>query len=621
MRGKTESGGALKRKMFYGMLLLIIPVMILVTVIFWRTRTALKEEYIRSMHYDLEEITSAVDEKLDEISYLSDVYAGNTELIEYAQQNYRIKGSTAKQSAIVRIYRDILEAVDWLSQREQLGAIYTRRGELLNFLDPNNDNGEVRGKLEEMGINDGDKLMQLVWYPVRENFLVSRRNDNVHERMAVFGSRRVYSWTSNRYEYVQIFALKEEVFYNLYKEKADSMQGEIYIMDGQGHLISASNEKSLESGSVPAWLRSMLEREDSQSFEYTFDGKRRMVCMEKSEVNDWQTVMIVPASAVTSEVDGLYFRFAVLLLLCMGFSGMLLLWLYKSFMEPIGRLNSSMREVYGGNLNAYVEVSKKKSEINDMMVYYNSMLHRINTHIIEGLKADRKKKELELEVLMSQINPHFLYNTLENIVWKSNEAGHPDIGRIAASLGRMYRLSISGGQIIVPMEHEIEHLMAYVKIQQNRYGGSVSFDLRTDMEQIRGLYSLKILLQPLVENSFLYAMEGIERRLNIRLSIRVQDGWVTIRVADNGCGMGKERLEQVRNQIVNGRKQDSASEKNRRSTGIGLHSVQMRIKLYFGLENAVAINSRQGCGTVVVVKIPKITASDVDEYGNLRQNP
>ena len=252
-----------------------------------------------------------------------------------------------------------------------------------------------------------------------------------------------------------------------------------------------------------------------------------------------------------------------------------------------------------------------------MMVYYNSMLKRINTHIIEGLKADRKKKELELEVLMSQINPHFLYNTLENIVWKSNEARRPDIGRMAASLGRMYRLSISGGQVIVPMEHEIEHLMAYVKIQKNRYGDSVEFELQTDMEQVHELYSLKILLQPIVENSFLYGTEGLERPMTVRLSIRKRDGWVWIRVIDNGCGMEKERLEQVRSQIKEGRK--NTGEKAPRSTGIGLHSVQMRIRLYFGIEDAVSIYSKKGMGTLVVVKIPVITKEDVDENGNLKE--
>ncbi len=285
-------------------------------------------------------------------------------------------------------------------------------------------------------------------------------------------------------------------------------------------------------------------------------------------------------------------------------------------MDPIGKLNASMKEVYGGNLNAYVEV-KQKNEVGDMIRYYNSMLERINTHIIEGLQSDRKKKELELEVLMSQINPHFLYNTLENIVWMSNEAGRPDIGRTAASLGRMYRLSISGGQVIVPMEHEIEHLMAYVKIQKNRYKDEFEFDLRTDMRQIHELFSLKIIMQPVVENSFLYGMTGLKQPMMIHLTVKEKGQWVVIKVMDNGRGMDKEKLREIRDQIRFGKAGKDEEEQNRCSSGIGLHSVESRIKLYFGVDRAVSIYSKKDAGTLTVIRIPRITVEDIDEHGNL----
>lgn len=106
-----------------------------------------------------------------------------------------------------------------------------------------------------------------------------------------------------------------------------------------------------------------------------------------------------------------------------------------------------------------------------MMTYYNTMLVQINRFIEERVEDEKKKKKLELEVLMGQVNPHFLYNTLENIVWKSNEVGSLDIGRLAASLGRLYRLSIGNGEVLVGVKQEVEHLMAYINIQKNRDDG------------------------------------------------------------------------------------------------------------------------------------------------------
>lgn len=550
---------------------------------------------------------------------MSDVYAGTDEFEDYAETIYSKRSSSYKKGAIVRIHEQILEPLDRLNRREKLSAMYTWRGELLNSRDPNQDTEETKHELEKMQVNDPANLMRFIWYPVRENFLLSDMPEDIHEKMAVFASRRVFSREHNRYEYVQIFALDEGVFYDLYKDKAKVLRGEIYIVDGEGNIISSSDEETLKEGKIPENLFVKVRDNTKKFFEISKKGKSYLVDIKKSEINDWRTIMVVPETQITASVDSLYLKFFIILLVSMGISALLIVYLYRSFMEPINKLNISMKEVYNGNLNAYVELKEhpRKNEIYDMMVYYNSMLKRINTHIIEGLKADRKKKELELEVLMSQINPHFLYNTLENIVWKSNEARRPDIGRMAASLGRMYRLSISGGQVIVPMEHEIEHLMAYVKIQKNRYGDSVEFELQTDMAQVHELYSLKILLQPIVENSFLYGTEGLERPMKVRLSIHERDGWVWIRVVDNGCGMDKERLAQVRSQIKKGRK--NTEEKAPRSTGIGLHSAQMRIRLYFGIEDAVSIYSKKGMGTLVVVKIPVITKEDVDESGNLKE--
>jgi sensor histidine kinase YesM len=140
------------------------------------------------------------------------------------------------------------------------------------------------------------------------------------------------------------------------------------------------------------------------------------------------------------------------------------------------------------------------------------------------------------------------------------------------------------------------------------------------MQQIHELFSLKILLQPVVENSFLYGMEGLKHPMTIRLIIKERDGWVIIKVIDNGRGMDKEKLKEVRNQVRFGKKANMEQEQNRRSTGIGLHSVESRIKLYFGVDHAVSIYSKKDMGTLTIIRIPRITKDDIDENGNLKDN-
>ncbi|MFT4005056.1 MAG: histidine kinase [Lacrimispora sp.] len=222
------------------------------------------------------------------------------------------------------------------------------------------------------------------------------------------------------------------------------------------------------------------------------------------------------------------------------------------------------------------------------------------------------EKELELEVLMGQINPHFLYNTLENIVWKSNEVGRPDIGRIAAALGGLYRLSIGNGETIVPVKQELEHVTAYVNIQKNRYKERVEFDMEVDYDQVWGFSMIKLTLQPVVENCFMYAMEDINHILKIRLDIRVLKDIIRFRVADNGCGMTKSQLKEVRNQIENGvmGEERLSVKQKRKGTGIGLYSVKERIAIYTGYRDSVKIFSKPGVGTIVTITVPQIISQD-----------
>ena len=211
------------------------------------------------------------------------------------------------------------------------------------------------------------------------------------------------------------------------------------------------------------------------------------------------------------------------------------------------------------------------------------------------------RQDLEMQVLMSQINPHFLYNTLESIVWKAGEAGRPDIGKLASSLGKLYRLSISGG-LFVPLEQELEHVQMYMNIQRSRYGNKVDYEVRlhgVDPDQVE---VLKLILQPIVENSLLYGMEGLDHTLRIRVAAWRRGEKLLLTVTDNGVGMDRAAMARLRDQIVHGRK--PRAEANYRSTGIGLHNIGARLRLYAGLTSCIKVQSKPGFGTRVTLELP-----------------
>ena len=179
----------------------------------------------------------------------------------------------------------------------------------------------------------------------------------------------------------------------------------------------------------------------------------------------------------------------------------------------------------------------------------------------------------------------------------------------------MYRLSVSGGNLFVSLKNELEHVMAYIKIQESRYDGRFEFDTAmADRAEISRYYTLKIILQPIVENALNHGLSGIDRILKIRICVNIYDDFIKIRVVDNGIGMSREKLEEVRNKIKNGL--DGEVGPNVKSTGIGMHNIYDRLRIYFGIENGLKIYSKYNVGTIVEIKIPKITKDEADEKNN-----
>lgn len=605
----------IKKRIMAGFVIVLVVVSAVVALLFRQTENKLRTEYRRLMQRSVEGVVHRLDMYIREIYNVSDNYAYNNQLDSYLEKEYTTDQVYQRRADVMRMYNRIFETSDILQKREKISGILTTKGVLFNFEDVNCDGQEVADRLMALGVNDPEHLMKFYWYPLQDNFMVSDAVGDPRRDKAVFGSRRVYSVWKSAYVCAHIFCIQEEDLYEIYKESVVEAKGEIYVLDENGNLLSSSNDECVARGRVDDIFKERILNRTENDFTWKSGYGNFEICVRESELNKWLTVAVIPQQNITGEVNALYLRIYVVLILCLLGCVAVMLRMYQGFLTPVNELNQAMREVQMGNLNAYVKETGR-NEIADMMRYYNNMLRSIHVHVVEKLESERRKKELELEVLVSQINPHFLYNTLENIVWKSSEAGHPDIGRLAAMLGRMYRLSTSGGQIIVPVKHEIEHLSAYTQIQKNRYGDAFDFDLRVDHEEIQGLMTLKIILQPIIENSFLHGMEGLDRKLKIRLKIKRTGNRLQLKLIDNGVGITKERLEQVRRRLQG---EEAAQEERQtdmqRSSGIGLNNVAARIRLYFGIEEPVKISSIYGVGTIIIVQVPVLTREDLDERG------
>lgn len=611
---ENKATASLKKQLVVLILVsVLLPTMIVVFVLFYQTGLRMREQTIDTVGEGVTKTMANIDEMLLPIYNMSSKVGLEPDVERYMRISYGEEKRMEKLIALNRMDR-LFESYNQVGPSATIALISSRTGEIFNFVDPSNDGRKVSDRLEEMGVTDSGNLSSFRWYPPQEDFLSDngQQGTQTSRDRILIGSRRVIKPLTGEYLGTHIFTIPERELYEKYRVISMESKGEFYVVDGAGNILSSSNEKQLVNRVLePNLMQEIRNHGEDSTFEMNRDGVGYIVSISSSGISDWKTVAVIPVREVTREMDSLFLKIFLALFLCTLLCVLLLNIITDQFLKPVTVINHAMEKVYNGDRNAYVYINSR-NEIGNMANYYNAMLCRINQYIEEEYEIEKKKKELEMEVLMGQVNPHFLYNTLETLVWKANERGSPDIGRIAASLGRMYRLSIGSGNLIVEIPKEIEHLMAYINIQKARYKERFSFDLRMNSEEIARYKTLKLILQPTVENAIMYAMEGIEHPLGIRLRVVVREEEIRFIVVDNGSGMDPARLAAVRLHIV---EDDEERRKNgnynqMKGTGIGLRSVSERIRLYFNKENAVKIFSKQGKGTKIVITIPKVGQND-----------
>ena len=253
-------------------------------------------------------------------------------------------------------------------------------------------------------------------------------------------------------------------------------------------------------------------------------------------------------------------------------------------------------------------MKKGPSDIARLIHHYNNMLENTERYIREEYQIKRMKKAAELDALVAQINPHFLYNTLESIVWQARAAGAYKISDMAYSLGKMFNIMVNKGHSMLAVEKELEHVKLYVHLQNNRYNDR--FDLRIDLddEELLQYRTLKLILQPIVENIILHGFTKEQEDCTIHIGVYLNRGMLVYDVEDNGIGIPKAELESIRAGLKeqNVMEYDEQNAKLRRNSGrgIGLQNVHQRIGLYYGNQYGLEIYSEEGEGTEVIIRIP-----------------
>lgn len=222
------------------------------------------------------------------------------------------------------------------------------------------------------------------------------------------------------------------------------------------------------------------------------------------------------------------------------------------------------------------------------------MTRKLKELINEVYKIQLSRKEAELKTLQAQINPHFLYNTLDVIYWTSRLENAPKTGELVSALAKLFKLGLNKGSEITTIKKEIEHIQSYLTIQKYRYDEVPEFIIEVD-ETILEFSTIKLLLQPIVENALIHGIAELGGKGSVKITVKGVGEVIKFEVEDNGKGMEESRITQMF-------EEDFEDDKK----GYGISNVHRRIKLYFGQDYGIDISSEIGCGTRVVMTIPKV---------------
>lgn len=278
----------------------------------------------------------------------------------------------------------------------------------------------------------------------------------------------------------------------------------------------------------------------------------------------------------------------------------------SGIIQPISQLNQATEKIAQGDFNARAQADSE-DEVAELAVSFNKMAGSMQSLIDKVKEDERKMRKADLRLLQEQIQPHFLYNTLDTIVWLI-ESNEPDEAvTMVVALSDFFREILSKGKEFISIKEEEKHISSYLQIQEMRYRDILEYDIQLD-QVIYKYQILKLTLQPVVENALYHGIKYKRAKGCIHIHGEKEGDIIRLTVRDDGVGMDEEELEQLRQQIE---KPCQETEK-----GFGLANVNERIHMYFGPEYGMKIQSQKGKGTTVEIVIPAILEAPVEKTGN-----
>lgn len=370
-------------------------------------------------------------------------------------------------------------------------------------------------------------------------------------------------------------------------------KGYVFILDRDGNIIYHPKQQLLYSGLTTERVQQVMESK-SNHFVTGEHNESKLYTMSTSEKTGWTIVGVVYESELMKNKTQTQIIYILVAFILLAAATIISAIISTRITKPIKTLKDSMKEVEKGHFdNANIEVITE-NEIGSLSKSFNIMTAEIKKLMEENIYEQKQKRKNELKALQAQINPHFLYNTLDSIIWMAEGNKNQEVVLMTSSLAKLLRQSISNENEVLTIEQEIAYIVSYLTIQKMRYKDKLEYEIDID-EDIYQNEIVKLILQPIVENAIYHGIKFKETMCLLRIQGYSRGNDIIIKIIDNGVGMSEETLAHIFDEHKH----------NKRSNGVGVFNVQMRLWLYYGKNYGITYESVLGEGTIATITIPK----------------
>ncbi len=366
-------------------------------------------------------------------------------------------------------------------------------------------------------------------------------------------------------------------------------KGYVFILDENGKIIYHPKQQLLYSGVQKEEISKILQNKTGS---FTTEEGERLYTISKSNTTGWTVVGVAYLKEMMEKSNRTQRVYILLAIGLIGAASIVSMFLSNTITRPIRELRASMKKVEDGNLEIQLLNPDYSNEIADLIYSFNIMIGRIKQLVQRNMAEQKEKRKSELRALQAQINPHFLYNTLDSIIWMAESSKMSEVILMTSSLAKLLRRSISNQEEFVKVADEIDYVNEYLKIQKMRYHDKLDYVIEID-ENISHIPVAKLIVQPLVENAIYHGIKVKEGKGLIRITGVKEEGKTVIKVSDNGAGMDQEALLHLF--------EEKKIEDTRK---VGVLNVHRRIQLYYGIEYGLQYVSAPMVGTTVSIIFP-----------------